>query len=257
MWLRYVAIGDSTTEGLDDPDGAGGYRGWADRLAERVATAQGSLEYANLAVRGMTAARVRATQLAPALALRPDLSTVVAGLNDAIHPSFDADSTGADVEAMITALTRTGTTVLTFTVPDPGSLMPLGRLLRPRMRALNVALRRAARNGGGLLLDLASYPVAADPRMWSEDRLHANTDGHIRIAAGLAYTLGLDGTDDTWSYPLPTAPRRGFGQSIAVEVAWLRRHFTPWVLRHLRGRSSGDGRVAKRPQPLPVMLTPH
>jgi len=35
---RYVALGDSTTEGLEDPDGRGGYRGWADRLAERVAS---------------------------------------------------------------------------------------------------------------------------------------------------------------------------------------------------------------------------
>src|SRR6185436_10937152 len=31
---RYVAIGDSSTEGLDDPRSAGGFRGWADRLAE-------------------------------------------------------------------------------------------------------------------------------------------------------------------------------------------------------------------------------
>jgi lysophospholipase L1-like esterase len=41
---RYVAIGDSTSEGLDegldDPYGAGGHRGWANRLAERLAAAQ-------------------------------------------------------------------------------------------------------------------------------------------------------------------------------------------------------------------------
>ncbi len=49
---RYVAIGDSSTEGLQDPDGAGGYHGWANRLAERVAQAQGGLLYANLGVRG-------------------------------------------------------------------------------------------------------------------------------------------------------------------------------------------------------------
>jgi hypothetical protein len=38
---RYVAIGDSSTEGLVDPDGAGGYRGWADRLAQLIAQSPG------------------------------------------------------------------------------------------------------------------------------------------------------------------------------------------------------------------------
>ena len=36
MFRRYVAIGDSTTEGLEDPDGQGGYRGWANRFAEHL-----------------------------------------------------------------------------------------------------------------------------------------------------------------------------------------------------------------------------
>ena len=59
MFQRYVAIGDSTTEGMDDPDGAGGYRGWADRFATHVARAQPGhpLEYANLVIRGRTTAR--------------------------------------------------------------------------------------------------------------------------------------------------------------------------------------------------------
>ncbi|WP_256443617.1 SGNH/GDSL hydrolase family protein [Micromonospora sp. M51] len=86
MWQRYVAIGDSTTEGLDDPDGAGGYRGWADRFALAVARAQGGLEYANLAIRGRTTALIRAEQLQPALDLAPDLATVVAGMNDVLRP---------------------------------------------------------------------------------------------------------------------------------------------------------------------------
>ena len=74
MFERYVALGDSSTEGLDDPDGRGGYRGWSDRLGERIARAQGSLLYANLAVRGRTAREVREEQLEQGLALRPDLA---------------------------------------------------------------------------------------------------------------------------------------------------------------------------------------
>ncbi len=36
-YLRYVAVGDSQTEGLLDGDEHTGYRGWADRLAELLA----------------------------------------------------------------------------------------------------------------------------------------------------------------------------------------------------------------------------
>jgi lysophospholipase L1-like esterase len=86
---RYVAIGDSSTEGIDDPDGSGGYRGWSQRLAERISAAQGRLQYANLAVRGLTTAQVRAGQLEAALALRPDLATVFCGTNDVTAQRFD------------------------------------------------------------------------------------------------------------------------------------------------------------------------
>src|ERR1700677_4151624 len=52
---RYVAIGDSATEGLGDPVGPGGFRGWADRLAERLAKTNPTVQYANVAVRGRRA----------------------------------------------------------------------------------------------------------------------------------------------------------------------------------------------------------
>src|SRR4051812_31146615 len=90
-YVRYVALGDSQTEGLGDGDDVRGLRGWADRLAERIATDSPDARYANLAVRGRTAGQVYAEQLGPALELRPDLATVVAGVNDLLRPRFDAD----------------------------------------------------------------------------------------------------------------------------------------------------------------------
>ena len=87
---RYVAIGDSSTEGLEDPDGQGGYRGWADRLAEHIADAQESpVEYANLAIRGMRLHEIRKTQFDAALALEPDLMTIFGGVNDAVSVRCD------------------------------------------------------------------------------------------------------------------------------------------------------------------------
>src|SRR5262245_21538294 len=105
---RYVAIGDSTTEGLDDPDGRGGYIGWADRLAGHVARAQGGLLYANLAVRGLRARSIRTTQLEAALALKPDLVTVVVGMNDLIHPGFDQPQVIEDLEQIMRPLREAG-----------------------------------------------------------------------------------------------------------------------------------------------------
>lgn len=249
---RYVAIGDSTSEGLDDPDGHGGYRGWANRLAERIAALQGSLLYANLAVRGRTTRQIREEQLAPALAMKPDLATVVAGTNDVLGRRFDSRPFAADLAAMQRALVEQGATVLTFTLPDLRPVMPLAYILGSRVAELNDAIRGACAASGAILVDVALYPVASDPRLWSDDRLHANSLGHARIAEALADHLGLPGTDRSWTEPLPDRRRTTVADVLRAEVAWTRRHLLPWAWRHLRGRSSGDGRQAKRPQLLPV-----
>jgi lysophospholipase L1-like esterase len=249
---RYVAIGDSTTEGIDDPypgDPADGYRGWANRLAERIATLQGSpLLYANLAVRGRRTRQVKDEQLARAAAMRPDLATVVSGTNDMLRPSFDAEAVAAEVEEMQRVLIAGGATVLTFTLPDLTPVMPISRLFAERARRLAEALRRAAAHSGAILVDFAQNPVASDSRLWCADRLHANSLGHERTAAALAHALGLPEADESWSEPLPAAAPRTRAQVLAAELTWAYNHLLPWAWRHLQGRSSGDGRVCKRPE---------
>ena len=245
---RYVALGDSSTEGIDDPDGAGGYRGWSQRLAEKIAAAQGGrLRYANLAVRGLTTAQIRARQLEAAVALRPDLATLFCGTNDVTAVRFDAGRVAADIEHLQRTLVAQGARVLTFTLPDLTPLMPLARLIAPRISALNHALARAARETGAVLVDFAAYPVATDPRLWSDDRIHANSAGHARIAEALAQALQLPGSGDAWSQPLPTLPRLGREARWAAELRWTRRHLLPWVWQGMTGRSSAQGRTAKRP----------
>jgi lysophospholipase L1-like esterase len=242
---RYVALGDSSTEGLDDPDGQGGYRGWANRLAERIAVAQGALLYANLGVRGLRTREIRERQLEPALAMRPDLATLFTGTNDAVARRFDPVSVGSDLQAMQRALIAVGATVVSFTLPDLTDVLPFGRWLSPRVFALNDAIRAACHASGTVLVDFAAHPVASDVRLWSEDRFHANAVGHALIAHALAHAIGVPGTDDSWQCPFAeTAPRGGKG----AHGSWLVRHFLPWAWRHARGRSSGDGRGPKRPR---------
>lgn len=254
---RYVAIGDSSTEGLDDPAADGGYRGWANRLAERIALAQagqGGLLYANLGVRGKKTREIRDQQLERALAMRPDLATFFSGTNDVVSRSFDLHSVAADLEEMLGTLRRGGATVLTFTLPDLVPVLPLARRLAPRLQAFNAALRAAAERTGARLVDFTDYPVASDPRLWSPDRLHANAAGHARIAAALAQALALPGADDAWKLPLPPAAPRSGLRRLRDELVWGRVYLLPWVLRHLLGRSSGDRREAKRPELTPVLL---
>jgi lysophospholipase L1-like esterase len=248
LFERYVAMGDSTAEGLDDPDGQGGYRGWADRLAERLASVQGTVLYANLAVRGRTTRQVLEEQLGPALAMKPDLALVVAGTNDLLRARFDAGAVGRDMETMQTALVRQGATVVSFTLPDLGPVIPLARPLRSRVQRLARVLSEASARSGAILVDFTAHPFASDPRLWSEDRLHANALGHARIAEALAHALCIPGSSADWTIPLPAAPSRAFRARLRAELDWTRRFLLPWLSRHARGRSSGDGRFAKRPE---------
>ncbi|MEU2391781.1 SGNH/GDSL hydrolase family protein [Streptomyces sp. NPDC007369] len=249
---RYVALGDSQTEGLGDGDDTTGLRGWADRLAEQLARHHPGLQYANLAVRGRLAGQVRAEQLAPALALRPDLATVVAGVNDLLRPRFDADAAAGHLEAAFAALAAQGARVATVTFPDVSLITPLARPLAPRVTALNHRIREAARRHGVAVAETADHPVVTDPRLWSPDRLHASPLGHARIAAAVAQALALPDSDDSWTRPLPPVPAATRGQAAAAELRWAAGFLGPWLLRRVRGRSSGADRTAKRPRLLPV-----
>ncbi|MGW6413683.1 SGNH/GDSL hydrolase family protein [Streptomyces sp. NPDC055055] len=248
---RFVALGDSQTEGVGDGDDVTGLRGWADRLAEILARQNPGLRYANLAVRGRVAGEVHAGQLAPALALRPDLATVVAGVNDLLRPRFDADEVAAHLEAMFAALTASGARVATLTVPDVTRVIPLARPVRSRITALNDRVRAAADRHGVVVAETGLHAVGSDPRLWSTDRLHASPVGHERIAAAVAHSLGLPDTDDSWTLPFPTPPGPGGG-----DLRWAAEFLGPWLGRRLRGRSSGDHRSAKRPDLTPMATEP-
>jgi lysophospholipase L1-like esterase len=247
---RFVAVGDSTTEGVGDPYPDGSLRGWTDRLAGFLAEASPHLTYANLAVRGRQAAQIRAEQLEPALALRPDLAVVTGGTNDLLRPRVSLGEVVAHVEAMQRAFIDAGAVVVTFTLPDLSAFMPIARFVRTRLRAFNAAQLELGARTGALVADLAAEPVAADPRLWTPDRLHPNADGHARIAAAMADLLDLPGADDAWREPLPPVVPARLAR-VRTEIEWSGRHFAPWLLRRARGRSSGDGVVAKRPDLAP------
>jgi len=249
---RYVALGDSTTEGLEDRYDNGEYRGWADRLAAELANAEPDFRYANLAVRGKLARQVREDQLEPALRLRPDLASILAGLNDMLRRTVDVDAVAHEIDAMVEALRGQGADVILVGLPDPVPVNPLARIAARNVIALNVAIRTIAAHRGAFLIDLEAHPVASDQRLWDRDRLHGNPEGHRRIAAAAAELLGLPGANHDWAqdYADPVLRRRR--ERIVAHAVWAHVYFRPWLMRRLRGRSSGDGRAAKRPGLDPV-----
>lgn len=248
---RYVAIGDSTTEGLEDPYPGGGYRGWADRLAAILAAGSPGLTYANLAIRGRKLPQIRAEQLGPALALEPDLATVIGGVNDILRPSVDIDAIGGDLDAIVGSLRGGGATVLLMTYPDPTVVISLAaRRIRERVGAFNEMIRGVAEARAAVLVDLDRADVA-NPAYWSADRLHANSLGHERMAAAAAAALGAD-PGAGWDAELPRPPAPPAPLRLVRDAAWMGRHLAPWILRRIRGRSSGDGRSPKRPELGPV-----
>lgn len=246
-----MAIGDSSTEGLEDPDGLGGYRGWADRLAQQIADAQEPvLEYANLAIRGLRLNVIRRTQFDPGLALGPDLMTIFGGVNDVIGMRCDFTALRADYREMFAAARDAGVTVLTFTMPDPAAVNPLGRHLRDRMFALNEIVRSEAEVTGALVMDFERFPITQDPRLWFEDRLHGNALGHKLVAAALAWRLGVDGADDSWQQPAlgPFAKPRP-RQQVRGDMDWAVHYLAPWLGKGIRKIPHGLGVEPKRPEP--------
>jgi lysophospholipase L1-like esterase len=242
---RYVAIGDSQTEGLHDYHDNGVPRGWADRFAERLSEINPSLLYANLAIRGKRTFEVRNEQLDAALALDPDLATVVSGVNDVVRPGIDIDAVAGELESMYRALTSSGCRVLGCTFPLPA--VGLTGRVAPTLRSLNVAIRAAAERHGVALVELEDVESASDLRLWSPDRIHLNPDGHRRLASAFEETL-LGASENNWNESLPAAPEPSRARRISSEIAWVARFLVPKILRTLRGQSSGDGRSAKRPE---------
>jgi len=252
QYHRFVALGDSQTEGLNDGDESAGFGGWADRFAEHLArTTSPDLSYANLALRGCRARHVREVQLPAALALEPDLASVLVGMNDLLRHDYDLDGTVAAVEETFAALRATGCRVLTATFPDVALMLPVMGWLRPREELLNARIVEAAQRHGVEVLDLFSLDLSADPTMWSHDRIHGSAVGHARIAAGMVELMGLPGSDPDWA--AAQAPTHGRARLVAREAAWIATFLVPFLYRQLRGKGPGTTAAAKRPELVRVL----
>ena len=238
-FTRYVALGDSFTEGVGDadPDRPNGVRGWADRVAAVLASRDDDFGYANLAIRGRKLRAVLAEQLEPALALEPDLVTIYAGANDILRPSVDIDGLVTAYDAAIGRLADTGAHLVVFTAFDPGGF-PVFGAMRGRFAVYNELVREVAERHEATLVDFWRMREYRAAGMWDVDRMHLSGAGHQRMAMAVLDALGVE--HDLEPVDLPPAARPTKKERRAENLDWVRAHAAPWVKRRLTGTSSGD-----------------
>jgi len=248
-YTSLVAVGDSFTEGMSDllPDGT--CRGWADLLAARMAARAPGFRYANLAVRGKLIGQIVAEQVDVAAAMRPDVITLVGGLNDTLRPKCDMARVLGLLEEAVERLAPACEQLVLM--HSPGRNGPVMERFRPRMEVLFARIDELAEKHGALVVDLYGAPSLGDPRLWDVDRLHLTAEGHRRVAEAVWQTLGHEPEDAEWQVPVPPSAPPGWVTRRVADVRFARQHLLPWIGRRLTGRSSGDGRPAKRPELLP------
>ncbi len=246
---RYVALGDSFTEGVGDPDPTrpNGVRGWADRVA--AVLAGDDFTYANLAIRGRKLVQICATQVDPALEMKPDLVTIYAGANDVLRPRVDIDRLLDVYDAAIGRLAADGARVVMFSAYDPGG-SPVFGALRGRFAIYNELVRQVAERHGATLVDFWRLRDYRDDRLWDVDRMHMSAAGHQRMAIEVLDTLEVP--HDLRPLALEERPVLSARERRAANLEWARAHAAPWVKRRLTGASSGDLLTPRWPTLSPV-----
>jgi len=227
--VRFVALGDSLTEGVGDPVGDG-WRGWAALLASGLA--EGAVDFTNLAVSGAQTREVLEQQTPAGLALKPDVASVVIGVNDTLRCTFDIHAVAERLDKVYASFTGQGATLLTACLPDPGSMLGLpGSLARPlarRQRAVNRVVHALSDRYGAVHLHAAEADWITDRAMWSADRLHPGERGHRQLAVRFHSLLAEAGVGVG---AVPSAEPEFAVPTRSASLWWLATAGTAWVAR--------------------------
>lgn len=246
---RFVALGDSFTEGVGDwnPASPNGVRGWADRVAEQLILADPSWAYANLAVRGKKMRQILGEQIDAALALEPTLVTVYAGGNDILRPRVDIDRLMSDYDRGIGRLRDAGADVVLFTGFDTSGSAVFGKT-RGRTAIFNEWVREIADRRSATVVDYWRLREFQDWGYWDVDRMHMSTAGHTLMAVRVLEAMKASHAIDLPELHARPALKRA--DQLRADAQWARQYLTPWVGRRLRGVSSGDELLPKYPVPV-------
>ena len=247
-WTRYVALGDSFTEGIGDPEprSVGGHRGWADRVAEVLSAQTDDFAYANLAIRGRLLQQILDEQIEPALELSPTLSrspreATTSSVRERTRTTSPHGSRPASPGCVATARQSSCSTDRTSAARRCSGASVA------RSRSTTRTCGRSRQRHDAIMADMWSLRELSDPRMWDADRLHFSPTGHHTIARMVLDALNVE--NDLEPFAPEPMPPVAWRQARRDDIVWAREYFGPWVLRRLRRQSSGDGIEPKRPLP--------
>ncbi len=250
IYSRFIALGDSFTEGMCDEKRYGNYRGWADRVADVMATAHSDFTYANLAIRGKLVSQVIDEQISAALDQVTGPETLIsfhAGANDVIRPGYKPEIILPMYSDAVRRLAASGATIMVFTVLEKtGNSGKSAQMWQARFNVFNKNIRAVANEVGAIVVDANEEESFSDKRFLAFDRLHLNPMGHDRVAQAVLEVIGLP-FDAKWREPLPDAKPEPKILRAAVTTIWFITFALPWLWRRARGKSSGDGRSCKYP----------
>jgi lysophospholipase L1-like esterase len=245
-YSNFIVLGDSFSEGMTDEVINGNYRGWADRVADVMATQVDNFRYANLAVRGKLINQVVADQVPAALKLiEPNtLVSFHAGANDVIRPNYDASVTlpayAKAVRDLSAQLAKFEAKLMLFTVQESArATSRTGAIWNERFKEFNKQVRLLADEVGAIINEANDGRYPNDVRFLAFDRLHLNAEGHHRVAQGVLENLGLP-FDENYKIPLPPAKKEFFLKRKVIGLLWVATFVIPWIIRRVRGKSSGE-----------------
>lgn len=247
---RFIALGDSLTEGLSDAYPNGKFRGWADRVADELAKNSPEFKYANLAIRGKLVEEVLDQQVPVANKLIQPGSLVSfhAGANNILRPKLDLDFVFEKYRSAVKKLTLHDINLLVFTVREISNPQtPIEKLWNKRFGPFNENVFKVAREFDATVMDANSANAFGAPQMLAADRLHLSSEGHRRVAAAVLANLGYP-HDSDWMDEFPTKYQSPLPIRFAGNALWTVAYMGPWIARRITGKSSGDGRIAKYPE---------
>ncbi|PEC85483.1 SGNH/GDSL hydrolase family protein [Bacillus cereus] len=183
MWKRFIAIGDSFTEGIGDEVERITLKSWVDHFVQLCVN---DIEYANFAKRGLVTKEIRSQQLEKALAFKPDLVSLIAGANDVLKGRWNLQTYKNDMEFMIDKLSKTGADIMIANLPDFTVRLPLAsekkQVIKEQLLEANEVIFSLSREYKLHHVDFWNHHVVNDNTLWSTDFIHPNSKGYVKVA---------------------------------------------------------------------------
>lgn len=183
MWKRFVAIGDSFTEGIGDEVEGIALKSWVDHF---VQLCENDIEYANFAKRGLVTKEIRSQQLEKALTFNPDLVSLIAGANDVLKGRWNHDAYKNDMEFMIDTLSKAGADIIIANLPDFTVRLPFAsekkQVIKKQLLEANEVIHSLSREYKLHHVDFWKHPLVNDNSLWSTDLIHPNSKGYVKVA---------------------------------------------------------------------------